>query len=131
MLDFGTSAGRFQIHPLRADFDEQIDAVGGVLFDDIAGSKLPRFPLPTYLPQVRWREQLAGEHLTGNDFPIIAIRVKDVFRRGRVRGAAEVREKLGLAGDVGVALLLHGKDELLERLDAVDRSSEIASGGMP
>ncbi len=128
-LDLGTSAGPFQIHPLRTDFDEQLDAIGGVDFDDIIGRPLPRLPLPAYLPQARWRERLVDERLTGDDFPLISIRVKDVFRGGRIRSASEVREKLGLAADVGVVLLLHGQDELLERLDAVNRSVEIAAAG--
>jgi hypothetical protein len=128
-LNLDGPAGPFALHPLRIDFDDHFDRVGGAEFSDIPGKPVPRLELPAYLPQIRWDERLCRERLTSTDVPAVGIRLKEVFRSGRIRTASEVRMKTGLAADVKLVLLLHGKDELLERFDEADLAHQIAAGG--
>jgi hypothetical protein len=127
-LDF-SAMSQFQLHPLRPDFDKQIDAVGGVLFDDISGHLLAPVSLPAYLPQGRWRPAESVGSISSTEFPLIGIRLHDVFRNGEIRTTHEVREKLGLGDDTCIVLLLHGHDELLERFGSGAHATEIAAAG--
>jgi hypothetical protein len=115
------------LHPLRADFDKQLDRVGGVAFDDILAYPVPRLAVPRYLPQGRWRACVAEERLTVDELPFLAVRVREVFRHGRLRTASEVRAKLGLVAETAIVLLFHGDDGLLE--DVVDQAAAAARGG--
>jgi hypothetical protein len=128
-LDLGGPAGPFALHPLRSDFDAHFARVGGAGFDDIAGRPLEAPALDPYLPQVKWLERLRRENWSEVDVPAVAVRVKEVFRGGRIRSAAELRAQVGLSADVPIVLLLHGKDELLELLDTAEVVSQIAAGG--
>lgn len=121
-------AGHFALHPLRTDFDEHFARVGGATFDDIGGVPATLPLLREYLPQVKWLRRLRAEKLNAAAVPAVGVRIKEVFRGGRVRSAAELRAQVGLADDVAVVLLLHGEDALLERLWEADVADEIAAG---
>lgn len=128
-LDLGGAAGPFVLHPLRTDFDVYFDRVGGVLFDDVRGRPVAAASFGAYLPQVKWLERLKRERLSAAEVPVVAVRLKEVFRGGRIRSAQELRSKTGLSADVAIVLLLHGNDRLLERLDDGDLTEQIAAGG--
>jgi hypothetical protein len=121
--------GPFALHPLRTDFDEHFARVGGALLDDVPGYSIHLPSLGPYLPQVKWLERLRSEHVSARSFPTVAVRIKEVFRGGRIRSADELRAETGLADDVAFVLLLHGKDLLLELLNEARIISDIASGG--
>ena len=121
-------AGPFALHPLRTDFDEHFARVGGAGLDDIVGHALQAPPLGSYLHQIKWLARLRRDP-SKEMVSSVAVRVKEVFRSRRVRSAAEVRAKTGLAADVPVVLLLHGDDALLERLDEADVAAAVAAAG--
>lgn len=93
------------------------------------GSPLNDVVLGPYLPQVKWLERPRRERLSAADVSVVAVRLKEVMRHGRIRRASELRENTGLGDDVAVVLLLHGEDELLERLASSEFATEIAAGG--
>jgi hypothetical protein len=128
-LDLGGDGGPFLLHPLRTDFDEHFDRVGGPGFDDVLGRPVAAPVLASYLPQVKWLVRLRRENLTAAEVPVVAVRLKEVFRGGRIRSADELRAQTGLAPDVAIVLLLHGEDDLLERLAAADLAVQIGAGG--
>jgi hypothetical protein len=128
-LDFSGPGGPFLLHPLRSDFDDHFERVGGAGFDDLAASRVVIPSFRPYLPQVKWLERLRREHLTAAEVPVVAVRLKEVFRGGRIRTAAELRAQTGLDCNIRIVLLLHAKDDLLERFDAAELTTQIASGG--
>jgi hypothetical protein len=128
-LDLRGPAGPYYLHPDRFDFEDQLAFVGGVDFDDIAGRPVGRLGLPVYLPQVRWRRSIAAEQIRAKEMSFVAVRIADVFRGGRIRTAAELREHVGLPPIVQLVLLLHGRDEHLEAFSAVDLAAAIAAAG--
>lgn len=128
-LDLRGVAGPFVLHPARADFKEHFARVGGVAFDDILPAATEHLDLPAHLPQVRWLARLRAEQISSDDFGVVAVRLEEVFRHGRVRTCHELRAKTGLAEDVDVVLLLHARDELLEELWGGDFAPAIAGAG--
>jgi hypothetical protein len=128
-LDFTGPGGPFAIHPLRTDFEEHFRRVGGAGFDDIVGKPIESPGLSSHLPQVRWLTDLCTEDVSAAGYSAVGVRLKEVFRGGRLRTADELRAKTGLREDIAIVLLLHGKDALLEALEERGLSSEIAQAG--
>ncbi|MDX6451423.1 MAG: hypothetical protein QOH16_1472 [Gaiellaceae bacterium] len=120
-LEFTGPGGPHALHPLHPDFEIAFDAVGGHEFDDLElRPQRQRIEFRPHLPQIRWLASHRGETIDPLRFPALGIRLKEVFRDGRIRSAEEVRAYTGIAPEVALVLLLHGEDELLERFTEHD-----------
>jgi hypothetical protein len=127
-FDPNGEGGIEHLHPMRIDFDAVFASVGGVGFDDVIADPWRPVHLGPYLPQVRMQPRLRSQDI---DVPLVGVRIDNVFVRGRVRSANEVRKCVGLAQRTKIALILHTKDEVLERLadGGANVLSQIAQGG--
>jgi hypothetical protein len=106
---------------------ELLDSIGGPEFDiPISGAAVPR--LPPFLPPIEIRSELR-RFLTEK---LYIVTTKDVVgSRKKPLSANDVRKRIGLGSDIGLGLLLFGKDKYVERLwnERENLLPLLASGG--
>lgn len=101
------------VHPARHDFDEHFSEIDGPGFESVKAVPVDLPTLPRFTPRLYPRREFDGVlhgkfYGVGPDEAIIG--------RRKVLGADDMREIVGLWSDQGLALMLFGKDQHLERI---------------
>jgi hypothetical protein len=104
--------GEAVAHPGKSETWAEIDALGGLAFDDIIARPTSHGRLPLYTPQPRNRSAMHG--FLHED--VYALKAREVVRREGVIPADEMRHTLGLDSGQRLILVLFDDDRLLEQL---------------
>jgi len=97
-------------HPERSETARELEELGGPEFGSVKALARVELELPLYTPQARNERALSG-YLHGDAY---FLRASAVLRKKHVLSAEEMRERLDLAANVRLVLLMFDHDKILE-----------------
>lgn len=101
------------VHPARHDFAEHFTEIDGAGFETVEAIPIELPSLPRFTPRLYPRREF-DSLLHGKFYAVGADEA--VIGRRQVLGADELREMVGLWSNQGLALMLFGKDQHLEKI---------------